>query len=310
MSVITSDFLAGVLTNFRALFHTDFDAALAGEAWRELATVVPSTTRTESYSWLGSVPKMQDVTRGDLILDELGNFSFSIENKVWKAGFEVERQEFEDDKLGLIRPRINDLAREGARHPAELVFGLLEDNPAAYDGVALFANTRVIGGSANIDNLLAGTGITVAAFKVDLATARGVLSRFQDDKGRPMGNRANVIITPPELTGVAWEALNASQTPGAGTPVMPASENGVVQGAGFTIVENPYATDATDWYLATRRPGRNPFIFQEREAVTLEGLTTPESETAIIRDRYVYASRGRYNVGVGEPRHIVKIVNS
>jgi phage major head subunit gpT-like protein len=310
MAVITSDFLAGVLTNYRALFQQNFDAAVGAATWRELATPIDSKARFEAYNWLGTTPKMQDVTRGDLIIDDLGKFNFTLENRLWKAGFEVERQEYEDDNntLGLIRPRIDQLVAEAVRHPGELVFSIFEGNPVAFDGITLFNATRVIGKSANIANTLAGTGVTVAAVQTDLQSAIAAMVKFQDDKGRPMGLRPNAIVVPPNLLQVAFQALNANQG-NILNPVLPATETGIITGAGYRLFVNEFATDVNDWYLLCVNPQIRPFIFQNRLNPALEGITNPETESGIIRDRFVYTARARYNVTVSDPRYFVRIVN-
>src|SRR4030065_404714 len=55
--------------------------------------------------------------------------------------------------------------RVPAGPPAQLLFNLPISNPLAFDAVALIADTRVIGRSANIDNQIAGTGTTGAPFQ-------------------------------------------------------------------------------------------------------------------------------------------------
>ena len=60
MAVITSDFLAGLFTNFRVIWQDAFLAAAANNPYDRYCTVVPSGTDTESYNWLGTVPKMRE----------------------------------------------------------------------------------------------------------------------------------------------------------------------------------------------------------------------------------------------------------
>ena len=311
MAVITSDFLAAVLTNYRATFHRDFDAALGLQRWRDLAMPIPSTKRTESHSWLGTTPKMQNVTRGEMIFDSLNGYSYSLENQLYKGGFAVERQEYEDDALGLIQPRVKDLGPEAARHPGELIFGLFESGGLAFDGVAFFADTRVLGASANIDNIVSGAygAGTVAEFQAGLAAGRAQMRAFQDDKGRPMNLVPNVLVVPGALEQCAFQALNANQ----GTinqPALPATVDGAFNAAGYLVLVNPYLSTTDDWYMCHTRAAVKPFMHQTRIAPALESVTNPNSEVAIIQDRFLYAVRGRYTVGYGDPRHAVKILDA
>jgi phage major head subunit gpT-like protein len=313
MALVSSDFLTGVLTNFRLDFNNAlFDAAQNAAPWMELAREIQSTTKTENHSWLGTVPKMVDTGQRDLEVSNLLAFSYAIENKTWKSGFEVERADFEDDKLNMVPPKITALGQEAARHPGELIMTLPVDNGLAFDAVAWIADTRVIGSSANIDNNKAslGSGTTIAGFQADLADARSLLRRFQDDKGRPMNSVGNTIMVPPQLEQLAYQSLLVTFPAAAPTvaAVIPATVDGVIRVNGYAIYVNPFLTDANDWYLMAVDGSRKPFVYQTRIAPALEGITSPNTETGVIRDRFVYTARARYNVGYGDPRLVVRIV--
>lgn len=309
MAVVTSDFLAGVLTNFRVGFSQAFDAAANLQPWREIAMEVQSTGDIESHNWLGTVPQMVDVTRGELQVEGLYSFQYNLQNRTFKSAIEVQRKVFEDDKLGTVQPRLAQLGLEAARHPGQLLFQLFTSGGLAFDGTAFFADTRVIGRSANIDNQLAGTGVTVAAFQADLAAARAQMRLFQDDQGRPMNLVGNTIVVPPALEQSAFQALNANQ--GSITqPAIPATADGSFQASGYLVMVNPFLTDANDWYLLHRNGQFRPFVFQTRIAPSLEGITNPNSDEGILRDRFIYTARARYEVGYGDPRYAVKTTNA
>lgn len=312
MAVVNSDFLTGLLTNFRAIFQADFAAAGAVQYWPNLAMRVDSNGKIESYNWFGTPPKMQDVSHDGLTLQGLSKYNFTIENALYKAGLEVERTALEDDKLGLIMPRLRQLGPEAARHPGELIMELFEDNPTAYDGTAFFANARTDGDSGTIDNIIAGTGTSVSQFQADLASARTQMSRFKDDRGRVMGLRPNAIVIPPELNQVAFQALNFDLGAGKQDAIPPSNSNGIWEKNGYTVIENPYLTDANDWYAMAIGSGEaeKPFVFQDRISPALEGITSPNSESGVLYDKFIYTVRGRYAVGVAEFRRAVKVTNT
>ena len=89
MAVVTSDFLAGVLTNFRATFQSAFDAARNIATWREAVIELQSQGLVETHNWLGTPPVMVDVSHGDLQIEGLFSFNYSITNLTWKAAIEV-----------------------------------------------------------------------------------------------------------------------------------------------------------------------------------------------------------------------------
>ncbi len=311
MAIVNSDFLAGVRTGFRSLFQIAFEAASMQAPWRDMALTVPSTGSSESYDWLGTVPVMVDVTHGDIQVEGLGNYSQTIENLTYKAAIEVSRASMEDDKLGLITPRVQQLGQEAGRHPGQLMFALFESGGLAFDGTAFFSDTRVIGRSANIDNIVSGAygAGTVAEFLAGLAAGRSQMRLFQDDQGRPMNHIPNVIVVPPALEQAAVQALSQT-TQGASTIPIPATGDGAFRISGYLVLVNPYLTTTDDWYMFHVSGATKPFLYQERIAPSLEGLTTPETESGIIRDRFLYSVRARYAVGYGDPRYAVKMLDA
>jgi len=311
MAVVTSDYLSGVLTNFRALFEKDFEASMAQQIWPGLVAEMPSDGEQNTYTWFGTVPQMQDVTHDSVEIGSLNRYNFSIVNNEYQAAIEVQRAAMERDRLGLISPRISQLSEEAARHPGQLIWQMYESNPTAYDGTALFANSRVIGGSGTIDNLLAGSGTSIAQFQTDLGTARAAMRLYQDDQARPMDLLGNYIVIPPALEQMVWQALNTVQGDTINNRALPASSTGQWQSSGYWVCVNPYLTDVNDWYLhsvsgATRRP----WIYQIEKKPVVESDINPLSREAILQRNYLYSVYGRYNVGPTDPRYSVKIVNS
>lgn len=308
-AVVSSDFLTGVLTSFRALFARDFTGAQEFQGWGDLTAQMDSSGEINTYTWFGTVPAMSDVSHDTVPIGGLDKYNFSIANREYQAAIEVDRMVFERDQLNLVTPRVTQLADEAARHPSELIFSLVEANPVAFDGVAFFADTRALGASGNIDNLLAGTGVTVAAIQADLATARATMRMFKDDKGRPMNSLANIIMVPPGLEQIFWQALNPAGTVLDRQP-LPATTDGVLRGSGYSIIVNPYLTDANDWYIYTSRgPTMRPFILQTEKRPVLESDTNPQTRENIVRRKFLYSVYGRYAVGVTDPRLGIKVVN-
>lgn len=311
MAVVTSDFLVGIRTNFRALFHREFQGATGLKGWQSLAMPMPSDGELNTYPWFGTVPQMQDVTHGPPQLDALNNFDFSLTNKAWQAAIEVKREAFERDQLGLITPRIGQLGLEAARHPGQLLFEHVLNNDDGFDGSAYFGDTRVIGQSANIDNSLAGTGTSIAQIAADLGVAKGQMRAFQDDKGRVMNLQANTIMIPPALEDVMWQVLNRSAGDGVNTPIMPAGDGGVFSASGYNVVINPFLTDVNDWFLFHVGQGvMKPFIWQTEKTPVLESDTNPNDRNNILNRTFLYSVYGRYITGMTDPRLGVRTTNS
>lgn len=311
MAVVSSDFLSGVLTNFRALFAREFNAAQGLQGWAQLALRVPSSGEQNTYEWFGTVPQMQDVSHDQVELRGFGEYNFSITNKEYQAAIEVSRMSLERDRLNLVTPRIQQLAGEAARHPGELIFNLFESNPDAYDGTAFFANARTIGESASIDNILSGSGTTVTNVQTDMASGRAAMRQFQDDRGRALNLVPNVIVVPPALENTIWQALNVQRAGRQDRQMIPATDNGVLQGNGYALIVNPFLTDANDWYMFHVGGAQmKPFIYQVEKEPTMESDTNPNTRENILKRKFLYSVYARYAVGVTDPRLGVKITNS
>ena len=313
MAVVSSDFIAALLTNNQALFQREFDAATALQGWMSFTSELSSSSDSERYNWLGTSPVMEDVTQTELTLDSLYSFNFSISNLTYKAGMEVTRAAIEDDKLGLIQPRISQLAQEAARHPGQLVNAQFEDNPTAFNGSTFFNDGFTVGGSGTMDNNVPSAGATTAAAPTiaEMQTAIGIgrktMRAFEDDKGRVMNLTPDTLVVPPNLEQIAYQALSGSSTPGSVALLPGGNGQGTNAIGGYNVYVNPSLTSDVIFYCLYTGGVVKPFLFQSRVSPSLEGVTTPNSESGVMRDRYLYSVRARYNVGVGDPRHAVKV---
>lgn len=122
-----------------------FSAAFArglGEApsdFAQVATVVPSTTKENEYGWLGKLPGMREWI-GDRVIHGLMAHGYSIKNKPFESTVGVDRDDIEDDNIGIYSPLFQELGAASGAHPDELVFRLLGQghNVLCYDGQPFF----------------------------------------------------------------------------------------------------------------------------------------------------------------------------
>lgn len=130
--------------NLRAAFtgfQTIFNQAFAGvkPTYERVAMVVNSTTREERYPWIGQLPRIREWL-GDRVVQNVSNFDFTIKNKDFESTIGVDRNDIEDDKLGLYNPLFQMLGDSAAKFPEELVYGLLQlgFSTLCYDGQFFF----------------------------------------------------------------------------------------------------------------------------------------------------------------------------
>jgi phage major head subunit gpT-like protein len=296
MAVVTSDLLAGITTNFRALWEDQFLAAAAQRLVAVLATEVPSNTDTESYSWLGTVPRMSEWI-AERKFEGLLPADFAIKNRDWEVSMDVDRNVIEDDRLGIVRPRIMQLAQEAARHPDELLFQVIAAGGTglAYDGQPFFSATHAEGESGTQANTVSGSGVEVEDLANDYQAARAAMRLMKDDRGRVMGLRPTHVLAPPALEGPFRRLLQSEYFPTAG--LTGASAN-IWRGSAELVIA-PYLTDSNDWFLLSLDQPVKPFIFQNRRPPQFTALDNPTDENVFMRRRFLYGVDARYNVGYG-----------
>ena len=293
MAVINS----GLLTKgLRSEFFNRFENAPTH--FQTLATRIPSTSDSETYKWLGTVPKMREWGTGRLV-QGLRTESYSVENLKYEATIEVDRDEIADDQTGQIRIRVGELAQRAATHKDFLIGNLLINGETAgfnsYDGVSFFNDAHVSGSSGSQDNNLTYDATstdepTVDEFKAALKQAIGQMLAFKDDQGEPMLISVSglVVVVPPTMLFTALEAINAS---------LVSNTSNILEGAA-RVISLPWLTDASKWYLLKNDGVLRPFIFQDREPVEFNALTE-ESEESFKREKFLYGVRARYRLTYG-----------
>ncbi len=296
MAVVTRDFLSAMYTNLRAVYLQSFEAAQNAEQWQRLVMEVPSTTLTETYEWLGSVPKMSEWV-DERKIGDLSEENFSLTNKHFEATVAVDRNALDDNRLGMILPRVRQLGEEAARYPRELVLDVIKNGTTltGYDGKALFANDHSGG-----DNLLGGTGTSVAQIQADLGSVFGAMREFTDDRSRVMNITPDLVVVPAELEFPMRTALKAALTGGGDT--------NIYQGI-CDIMVAPELTDANDWYAFNTRSAMKAIIYQLRKAPEFVALDAADDYANFMRRELLYGVDSRCVAGVGIWWYAAKVVN-
>lgn len=282
----------------------------APEIWRNHCMELPATTEVMPFAFPGFVPQPREFISGRQFKGLL-DFTFNVTNKTYELSFAIPRKYFEDDQTGLIQARINEAAAvwsgyRNYRFAALLTAGGTSGSNA-WDGSTFYADTRVVGDSANIDN----NTTTVAAAddavptSAELLTAmQGVLSNlwaFQDDTGRPFNDAAMGqirLVTNPALHRACVEAFSA--------PILSNNTNQY----GFKLSEwdiTPYlAIGSTTQliYVSANGDYRKPFGYSSR--VPLEVIVDQRPEEVASSDSVKVMCRERDIFFYAEPRRSVR----
>lgn len=265
-----------------------------------LALQSPSDGFDEKYGWIGAMPGVKEWI-GELQSKEFADYDYSIRNKDWEVSVPIYENDLADDRIAALQSIPQMLVRRLAVHPEKLIIDLLTGGTSglAYDGVAFFSNAS---GARTIDNLLAGTGTSLAQMAADLTAARIAMAKFVDDQGEVLNIQADTIICPIELEDNFRRLVQSMADPTA---------------SGGLDTYNPYsgkfrvigdarlsATDANDWYLAATGEVMKPFVYQLRQGAE------PNMEKIPLTKQWVFSANYRGNAGYGLPHLCIKTVNS
>ena len=311
-AIVTSDFLAGLMTNFRAIFKVGLDEAFVeSPLYKERATLFTSTSDKESYGWLGANPQMSEWLDKRQIA-AVKPYDYSLTNKHYEGTIGVNRDTFEDDKYGLIAPRIQGLARRAVKHFNMMVLSQLDDGQTllCFDGTAFFRTNRVIGASGAIDNLKTGNySDSAAEILAGIALGYSTMGTYKDDKGVPMGIVPDCIVCPPAMYIPILAALSPGLTVGNPTGQQ-RPEARVI--SPDRVFQSPFIDGDTDnWYmLCTKQIEVKPLIFQLRKDVQFVALDKPDDLNVFMQNEFYYGVDDRFAVGYGDPRTAIKFINS
>ena len=106
------------LSNLNVGFKTTFNNAFAGVplTYTRIATVVPSSTSMETYSWMVNTAGMREWI-GDRQRQALESEAYKLANKKYEETVEVPRDAIEDDEYGIFSPRMAMMGENAAVNP-------------------------------------------------------------------------------------------------------------------------------------------------------------------------------------------------
>lgn len=280
--IINPQNLRGIYTGFNTLFTQAFSSQQP--TYERIATVVPSTTDSETYAWLGDIPGMKEWI-GDREIQNLTGSDYTIKNKDFELTVGVDRNAIEDDKIGLYRPSIQMLGESAAMHPDELVYDLLASGFTAlcYDRKSFFSTDHKVG-KETVSNKLTNK-LTSEAYK----TARATMMNFKNSKGRSLGLVPDLLVVPPALEANARDILVADFVNGT---------KNTMQGTAEIHVEPRLKSDTAWFLLCTKRPIK-PLIYQQRQKAKFVSKTAETDDNVFMSKRFLYGVDSRGNAGFG-----------
>jgi len=282
--IINRSNLEAVFLNLKTTFNKAFDAAPA--IWQQTTMLVPSGSAINNYNWLSRFPKMREWI-GDKVIKSLEAYKYAIENKDWEATVAVDRNDIEDDQLGIYAPMAQEAGYSAKQLPDEIDAALKNGGFTAlcYDGQYFYdTDHSVAGASVSNKGTAALSAATTAAAVASYGAARTAIMAFKDDEGRPLALIPDVLEVPPALEATAKLICESDKL----TDESPNPYKGTAK-----VLVNPRLTSTTAWFLhVTSRPVK-PFIYQQRKAPLFVQQIDMQADDVFMRKEYKYGAEAR-----------------
>ena len=293
--IINQATLDGLFRNLRAEFQSAYGQAKP--TWMQIASRLSSSTSREDHRWFSRWPKMRK-WESERRVSALAAHGYNVRNEKFESTIAVNRDDLEDDILGIYQMQASQAGVAASEWPDILVYSALEDGETSlcHDGQAFFSDAHPLDNGKTFDNLLAGKALkadSLANAQASLGAARTMLMTMPDEEGEPMGLMANLLVVPPALEDTA-RILSTSDRLGGDDP-------NPYKGIGVHV--SPRLKSATKWYVMDVTGSLKPLIFQERSAPEFDSLMNPEAtERVFLRDEYLYGVRARGAAAYGLPQ--------
>jgi phage major head subunit gpT-like protein len=305
-NAITPADIRALNTQFSGAFKGAYDTTEVQHP--KLTTLAPSNSKDNTYGWMAKLPKMREWL-GERVVHRLAAHSFKITNRKFELTLAVDRDDFDDDNLGVYLPVATAIGEQARKHPDDLLWELMIDGHNAtaecFDGQNFFDTDHPV----NVNDSSLGTqsnyrtSMTLDA--TNFFAMRAAMSQFKGDDGRPMGIIGKTLVVPSALEKVARETVAAATVSTGGT--------NVAYNLAEVIVVPELGGDTTKdktWYLLDTSRSVRPFINQVRRATTFVAKMNPSDDNVIYNDEFLWAASGRYNMGYGPWFLAMKMVGS
>ena len=293
--IISNPVLDGLRTTFGMQFWAGYNGAET--YYQELTTAVPSNSKSNTYGWIAQSVAMRKWL-GPRVAQNLSEHEYALVNDDYEATIEVDRNDIEDDNLGMytsmLFPQLGEAYR---KHPDVLLTSLLAANPTAFDGGAFFRTGHpTYSGSTTYDNDYTTTALTAANFN----TVWSAMASIVGEDGQPLGVMPNLLVVPPQLKLTALQIMQSTTYASATSPFNLAGQN-MLQGWAKVLVVPQLAGTPGTWYLLDTTKAIKPFLYQLRRAGTFVARDKPDDPKVFDLKKFTYGVDCRDAMGVSLP---------
>ena len=253
-----------------------------------LATTVPSNTRTNTYGWMGRLLKMRKWD-GPRVIQNLNTFAYQLENEPYELTVGVDRDDIEDDQLGVYNPLFDEMGRNAQKWPDQVLKTALQAGTTnlGFDGVAFFSTAHPLNAAGNQSNNFTTTALNATNF----STVRAAMSAYTGEDGEPLGVNPDTLIVPPQLEDTANTIVTAEYGSSGASNVQ--------KGQAKVVVVPELSNQGTTWYLADSSNAIKGLVWQLRKAPEFVSKTELTDDNVFFQKQFVWGVDARGVAGYG-----------
>jgi len=283
--IVNSANLAALFRGFSSIFNAGVASLTGKQLYERFTTIVPSSAKGNDYGWVGKFPTMREWL-GDRIIQNLKAFKYSIENKHWESTISVDRDDVEDDNVGVYSAIVQNFVQAVTAHPNKLVLDLFHGafSTLCFDGQYMVDDDHPVGDSTKSNKGTAALNTT------SYAAARTAMMSLVDDNGNSLSVMPDVFIVPPQLEKTAREIV---------APQLAGGASNIYANSAEVVVVPELAGNPTEWFLLDSKKPLKPFIFQRRKELKLTSMTDDKDSNVFMKKEFLFGVDARYNVGYG-----------
>ncbi len=256
---------------------------------------------------LASLNRVPALSRwiGDRKIHTLGGQSVTYKTNRYQAAVEVDRNDIEYARDGIVRAQLAQLAQRANTHAFKLACDVINNNTIlGADGEPLFSDTHPNGKGGYNDNNLSATALTLTGIQTDWPLAKAAMRAFvvgaaDPDDTETIDKVPNSVYCPPALESLIRTFFSMDKN-AAGTSNN-IYKNEVTQDH---IYVTSFLTDSGDWF-----PFYDPSIAGEPNDLKPLALIENRAPQVRIKDEGSenYFDRAAYVYGIDTERIAVPL---
>lgn len=292
MRTVNNATLASINMGFRLLYLAAYRAQVP--IADRIADVRDSSSLEEAIAILSTTPRMREWI-GEREVKNLTANLYTIKNKDWESTIEVDRNDIEDDRIGIYRPQIADMGKNAALIWDDLVVQALKDGEASlcYDGQYFFDTDHPVdignSGSAVQSNLFAGRPLTLDNY----AYVRSQMTSYKlGPDGRKLRVTPNILLVGSTNEVIAKEIVGSDTAP----DTYGGTKTNVLKGSAQVVVDAEFDDE---WFLIDATNAERPIVVAKRKSPEFVEKTNATDDAVFWRRKYHYGVDARGVAGYG-----------